>query len=458
MKLSLMKVMILLVFISFNASFVTAQVQDEDSTTVVEAIKKGKLSGNLRSFTMATDNQKGLTDGFANALALSIKFETAKFYRFQLAIGATSIANLYSTDLEKTDPKTGQSNRYELGLFDVTNPAKKYNLNRLEELYLKYNFKLGDIKLGRQLINTSFINFQDGRMRPTAVEGAFATINVGKNSNIKAGLLWKMGPRSTLDFYSPGQSIGIYPAGVNSDGTKSVYKDQIKSNAVAVLETQSMLSKSLSFTFSNVFTEHVFNTTLFQLDKTIAVNQYQFFLGLQAIKQLKLNDGGNRDQNLTYFSENHTGFTLGARIGVKNKSGGISLNYNRITAKSQYLFPREWGKDPFFTFMPRERNEGFGDVHAFNLKLDKSFLENKLNANITAGYFHLPDVKNYRLNKYGMPSYTQLNLDLKYNLKNIDIEFLYTKKWNEGQTYNNEKFIINKVNMTNYNFIINYRF
>ena len=28
------------------------------------------------------------------------------------------------------------------------------------------------------------------------------------------------------------------------------------------------------------------------------------------------------------------------------------------------LLPREWGRDPFYTFLPRERNEGLGDVHA----------------------------------------------------------------------------------------------
>lgn len=31
--------------------------------------------------------------------------------------------------------------------------------------------------------------------------------------------------------------------------------------------------------------------------------------------------------------------------------------------------PREWGREPFFTFLPRERNEGFGDVHALMGKL-----------------------------------------------------------------------------------------
>lgn len=453
-----MKKILLVIFTVFNGLSVLAQMPSKDSTTVNQTKNKAKFSANLRYFNMVTDNKIGLTDGFANALALSLKFETAKHHGFQFAISATTIANLYSSDFTKADPTTGQFNRYEIGLFDVNNPSKKYSLNRLEELYIRYNFKIGDVKIGRQFINTNFINLQDGRMRPTAVEGVVTTINIEKKLNIKAGLLWQMGPRSSLDFYSPGKSIGIYSTGVNLLGTRAGYKDQIKSDALAMLEMQYQPTTTTTFSFSNLFASNVFNTSLFQIDKVIPLHKYQFFFGLQAIKQFKINDGGNQDQNLTYFSESKTGFTFGGKMGVRNKSEGISLNYNRITAKSKYLMPREWGKDPFFTFIPRERNEGFGDLHAINLKLNKIFLKNKLNTSIAAGYYHLPDVKNYRLNKYGMPTYTQLNLDLKYTLKNLDIAFLYSSKWNQGETYNDDRFVINKVDMTNYNFIINYSF
>lgn len=453
-----MQKIIFFALFSFLGLGVRAQNEYRDTISVIQAVKNGNLNGNLRSFTMATDNQKMLSDGFANALALSLRFETAPFHHFQFAVGAAAIANLYSSNLVNVDPITQQFNRYEIGLFDLTHPSKKYNLYRLEELYLKYNFKQGDLKVGRQFISNTFINFQDGRMRPTAIEGAFATINVSKKLNIKTGLIWKVAPRSTINFYSPGDSFGIYPMGVNDDGTKAVYKSFIKSNAIAVLELQAMLSKTTHFLFSNVFTEQVFNTSLIQLEKVIPINQYQFLIGFQTTKQFKVGNGGNQNQQLAYFKENATGFTFGGKMGIKNKNTGISLNYNRITAKSKYLFPREWGKDPFYTFLPRERNEGFGDVHALSLKLNKDFLKNKLTPSLAFGYYHLPDVKNYRLNKYGMPSYTQLNLELKYKFNKMDVVFLSATKWNKGRVYNNDRFVINKVNMTNYNFVVNYNF
>jgi hypothetical protein len=39
----------------------------------------------LRYFLMATDNQKGLTDYFANALGGGLRYETAPYHGFQIA-------------------------------------------------------------------------------------------------------------------------------------------------------------------------------------------------------------------------------------------------------------------------------------------------------------------------------------------------------------------------------------
>jgi hypothetical protein len=35
------------------------------------------------------------------------------------------------------------------------------------------------------------------------------------------------------------------------------------------------------------------------------------------------------------------------------------------------------------------------------------------------GYYQLPDVKNYRLNKYGMPSYHHIALDAGYRFQHF---------------------------------------
>lgn len=123
--------------------------------------------------------------------------------------------------------------------------------------------------------------------------------------------------------------------------------------------------------------------------------------------------------------------------------------------------PREWGKEPFYTFMPRERNEGLGNVHAINVKATVNSFNNNLKAGLAYGYYKLPDVKNYRLNKYGMPSYHQMNFDLGYSfnkfLRGLDVKLLAVYKLNAGETYGNLKYVYNKVNMTNLNLIVDFK-
>jgi hypothetical protein len=192
------------------------------------------------------------------------------------------------------------------------------------------------------------------------------------------------------------------------------------------------------------------------------IKQQHWVAGIQYTQQQAVNEGGNEDPTKTYFAPSQKSRVISAKIGYENTQWKTSFNYTRITAEGRYLMPREWGRDPFYTFMPRERNEGFGDVNAYVGKVNYSFSEVPLKASLSYGYFQLPDVKNYALNKYGLPSYTQLNIDLSYEfvdfLEGLELQALYVYKANQGETYQNEKYIINKVNMSNYNLILNFHF
>lgn len=204
--------------------------------------------------------------------------------------------------------------------------------------------------------------------------------------------------------------------------------------------------------------ENVFNTSMLQWD----MKQGAWVAGLQYTQQQAVNDGGNEDPSKTYFSSDQQSRVISSKLGYESGKWKSSLNYTRITSEGRYLMPREWGRDPFYTFMPRERNEGLGDVNAYVGKVNFTFPKAPLKASVSYGFFQLPDVKNYTLNKYGLPSYTQLNLDLTYEftdfLEGLEIQALYVHKANQGETYQNEKYIIHKVNMSNFNLILNFHF
>lgn len=439
------------------------KVQTEDSTSLLSAFKSGHFNGHFRYFFMSTQNQKGLTDYYANAAGGGLRYETAKFHNFQFAVSGFYTFNIGSSDLGKPDSTTGQNNRYEIALFDVENPYNKKDNDRLEELFLKYNYKKSSVVFGKQLINTPFINLQDGRMRPTGVEGIWFELNEIKKTKIEGGWLYAISPRGTTKWFNVGESVGVYSTGVNIDGTKSGYSNNLESNGVFLLGTHLDIGKNLKLHGWNVFTENIFNSAMLQADFSMPINSNEtIFASAQAIRQDAINNGGNEDAAKTYFEKGAKAITFGAKAGWKNKRWETSINYNRITADGRYLMPREWGRDPFFTFLPRERNEGLGDVHAIMGKVNYDISKIRLKIAFSAGYYKLPDVKNYRLNKYGLPSYTQINMDIRYAfnniLKGLEAQLLIVTKLKEGETYNNKKFEFNKVNMVLYNFVLNYHF
>lgn len=70
--------------------------------------------------------------------------------------------------------------------------------------------------------------------------------------------------------------------------------------------------------------------------------------------------------------------------------------------------------------------------------------------------------EDFAFNKCGLPSYTQINADIKYiftnTIKGLEAEFFATMKLNSGKIYNYCRFIFNKVNLVQYNFVLNYTF
>jgi len=438
-------------------------VTAESSSSILTAFKNGHFNGHFRYFFMSTQNKKGLTDYYANAAGGGLRYATAKFHGFQFSVSGFYSFNIGSSNLGKADSATGQFNRYEIALFDVEDPYNKDDIDRLEEFYLKYNFNSSSIIFGKQLINTPFINLQDGRMRPTGVEGFWFELNEIKKFKIEGGWLYSMSPRATTKFYSVGESIGIYPTGVHIDGSKSQYADNLESKGVFVIGVHWEPAKNVNLHAWNVFTENIFNTAMLQADLQFPLeDRSTIFTSAQVIRQDAVNNGGNEDATKTYFDKGGKAITFGAKAGWKNKQWEASVNYNRITADGRYLMPREWGREPFFTFLPRERNEGFGDAQAIMGKVNYSILKARLKTSLAAGYYQLPDVKNFRLNKYGVPSYIQVNADVRYDfnkaLKGLDAQFLIVGKWRTGETYNNKKFELNKVNMVQYNVVLNYHF
>lgn len=436
---------------------------EKDSMSILSAFRHGKVNGHFRYFFMATDNADALTDYYANAAGGGLRFETGSFYGFRFAVGGSYVFNIASSDLTAPDSITGLYNRYEMGLFDVVNTGITTGLDRLEELSLSYSWSHSEITFGRQFINTPFINLQDGRMRPGAVEGVVLHLKEWAHTHLESGFLYAMSPRSTDSWYTIENTFGLYSSGVNPDGSKSDYRGHIQSAGIGYIGLNGKWREKYTLQLWNVYVDNVMNTAMVQLDinQRLRSNNTLVF-AVQAIRQDGAGNGGNDEENQAYYPSNGKSVSFGIKAGYKTSRIEASLNYSRITAAGRYLMPREWGRDPLFTFLPRERNEGFGDVHAVLGKVHYIFRPGLFSASVGVGYYNLPDVKDTRLNKYGMPAYVQANLDIRYSFKGFfegfDVQYLLAAKFNAGEIYDNDKYVFNKVNMQVHNLVLNFHF
>ena len=451
------------IFISFLLPLNMLLAQDTKAVKigVVDSSEgnKGKISVSARTFFMSTINKGELSDHTALGIGAGIKYETPSFKKFRIGIGGFAIYNVASTDLSARDPLSGSTNRYEIGLFDIPNAGNKTNMYRLEEVYLNYKTGKTSIRLGSQFLKTPFINLQDGRMRPTAEEGIWISSKDALHWEFKGGWLWKISPRSTVKWYSVDKSIGLYPSGVDENGNPSGYKGNLQSEGVGMLSFK-YKKNNFSFEAWDVLIENVLNTIMLQPEMEWKTKgERKWTAGVQLIFQHGVGSGGNADQAKRYVSPDSKSFVLSSRLGYSFKKIKTNINYTRITGDGRYLMPREWGREPFYTFMPRERNEGFGDVHAASVNFE--YTPGKgTTLNFGYGHFYLPDVKNYRLNKYGFPSYNQLNIGIDKNLdklvRGLEAQLLLIYKGRLGESYNDYKYIDNKVNMLHGNLVINY--
>ena len=357
-----------------------------------------------RSYFMGTANRGLLKDDFTLAQGGDLGIQTPWLHGLRFNLSGYFIYNLASSDLARPDSISGGFNRYEAGQYDLANRGTSRGLERVEQLNAEFQRRGFHAQLGRFQRETPFFNAQDGRMRPTLEEGLWLRQSLG-GWTLRGASVWSISPRSTVDWYPVAQSVGIYSRGVRADGSPGAYMLSDAGKALYIAGAQGPLAKNLTLeawtmAFPNVMHSHT--------------AQFEYQLGgakfrLMGLAQGRLGTGGNAQEDLTYIPEGHQAYAVSSNASLPlPRKRYAALSYTRITGHGQYLMPREWGRDPFYTFMSRERNEGLGDVHAATLMLGS--IRKRGSHEINVGFYDLPEPGNYRLNKYGMPSYWQVNV------------------------------------------------
>ena len=103
-----------------------------------------------------------------------------------------------------------------------------------------------------------------------------------------------------------------------------------------------------------------------------------------------------------------------------------------------------------------------GGVHAFGINYDKKFIHDKLKMSFGASHVQTPGLENLTLNKYGLPNYFHFIglIDYRFDgyFKGLDLQLLVAHKNEDSAKEIPLEYVINRVNMTNVNLILDYRF
>lgn len=413
----------------------------------------------FRTFWMSTTYPSDFKNDFALGTSLNLGTELQFQERIKIHFGYRFFGNVWSSDLTEVDALSGQSNRYEAGLFDLLDPSDRF-FGKLENLSISYSRTDWGVKLGRMGIDSDWINLQDGRLSPTAVEGVNFWLNNSKKFRIEFWGISKISVRGSSKWMSIGESVGVFPVGRDLGGNPSKYFQNTSSDWISVLELSkkwdSYLIKSSVTTVANIS-----NTITLTGEHTFPKQANSWMFGMQLGFQQGLGDGGNKDLNLAYKDPTDRNYAVSFRLGYSKDRFKSNLNLTQMGGKGRWLSPREWGKDAWYTFIPRERNEGFSNLTAVTALISYDFPKAGLSPYINFGFHFLPDLNSAKANKYNMPSYRQINIGLKYHpirSKRLSIHALVMNKeaLNRNELTPNQRY--NKVGMIHTNLIVNWNF
>ena len=420
----------------------------------------GELSGQWRNYYMNTFNKDELKDFTALATGGHLKYVYNFSPEFSVTGAGYVSVNTWIQDLTIPDATTGKLSRYEEGLFNRLDLDEKF-LFVAGEIFARYRLEQHDWKFGRMKFVSPLVNPEDGRMVPTFLQGIHYSWKPGEKVLFEASIFNEIAPRSTGGFYSIGESIGTYATGRNWQGETAGYAGNTHSDYLITAHVNFNLLDQLNIDLWNYYADNVFNTSYLNPEWALNGN---FSLELEWVHQERVGEGGNALENLRYFQGNSSD-VLGTRINYKWDRSSLALSYDHILSHGQFIFPREWGREFLFSFQKRERSEGSANNHAvvayYKTTIPFEGMGTNVRSILSVGHQWKPSVLDARQNKYAVPDYTQVNLDLFFDFKkwdNLKPELLLVGKFAAGDFPENPNFYFNKTDLFHIDLILNYNF
>jgi len=414
--------------------------QSQGQSDLGTFLRQGKLQGHGRIFTLSTFNMDGLKDFTSTAFGARIGYISTSYQGLSFEFSYDYVTEIYSSSLfSESNDSLGKS-KWELELYDIETPQKRFGIGRLGKAFVQYENPKFQLRLGRQDLNTPLLNKRDGRLMSFQFGGAYGSWKLTKCLNMNFGWVQSVGIRSVGTWYSFNDAIGKVGKGRTSQGAKGNYQGLTGSNGIGII--------SLQYKGQNSAIE-LWNFHLDNINTTYWLEGHKGFenleLGLQVVAQ-----GPVKDASSDYLQGNGDSRLAGAQVKYSiDDNKNISLSGTLIDKHGKFLFPRELGREKLFTSMPRHWLEGLAKTKAYTLKWN-SMKKYSKNA-IGLSYVDAPEQEDFPNNKYLISDHIHLNIQQRWYPKQFKdklvLELLYVFRKNLVASYSPAV----TFNKTNYN-------
>ncbi|WP_224491060.1 hypothetical protein [Robertkochia flava] len=429
--------------------------ESQDLQKLTHLFTRGKLEGHIRNYFMLTHNQGNLKDYYTDAVGGSIAFRTMPINGFEAGVKGLFTYSAFSADLNAPDPITGGTAKWEHQLYDITNPYNLNDLDRLEHLYLKYRFSSGYVTYGKMEIeDTPLLNESDDRMKPFAFKGVWMHLDQ-RGHTLDLSWIDRVSPRSTVEWFDFNEAIGIEDNGYQPNGTPAHYHERTESRGIALLNYEYRYDH-WRFRYNHWYLHRISNTGMLHLEYDIPGWRF----GMQYALQTPDHFQAALPYAERYMQEGEQGQVFSSMAEFRRSGWMVNASFSKAFASGRFLFPRELGRDHFYTSVQRSRLDGFGDAAVFTLRGGWDLHQKGMFLLTQFTGVYGPEVGDYRFNKYNLDSYYLWNTKFTWHLHNffegLNLELLYVRKWNRNNS--TPEVVFNSSNLGQLNFIVNYEF
>lgn len=440
----------------------------EDTTHEVHSVKEfftgGKLEGHMRNYFMATYNQGDLKDYWANGTGGALAYRTDIWKGLKFGVKGIFTFNTASSDLNEVDTLVGKSAKWEKELFDVNRPYVTHDLDRLEELYIKYHYKSSFATFGKIDINQGpLLLKRDGRMKPFVYKGFWSEFNEVKKTKINLGWIYSVSARGMTEWHNLSEAIGLNNNGYQPDGSKAHYHEHVHTDGLFVLGVEHELTPHLKIKAFDYYLHHLTNINWFQLD----YDKEHIVAGLQYVHEFADPQQKHLNYVNRYYQPNEQANIVAGQFGWQSLDKKISITgaYLRGFDTGRFIFPKELTREGFYVSQPRSWIEGFGEVDVIALRSLFQFKKKGLSnwsMDIRLQHIMTKGCDDYVNNKYGDPSSFQgiflVNYSPKKYLTGVHFTFMYVGKYTPDSESLSYAQTFYKTNLHHLNLIMNIYF